>query len=55
MEAPKPRLDQSVPRPEGARALTEAEKRALELSDEVDHEDGKRKEQKAREAEKLAG
>jgi hypothetical protein len=44
------RVDQAVPKPEAAEALSEAEKRALEKSGEIEHAHGAKRERLAEEA-----
>jgi hypothetical protein len=46
----KSRVETSVLKPPQAKHLSEKEKRALELSGEVEHEDGEAREENAREA-----
>lgn len=50
---PKPRTDQAVPHPDTS-ALSEAEKRALELSGEIEHQHGAQREATAHKAEASA-
>jgi hypothetical protein len=49
-EHSKSRLDHAVPAPGAAKNLTEDEKRAVELSGEIEQEDGSTKERKVEEA-----
>ena len=51
----KPRVQDSVPHPDPTNEMSAEEKRALELSAEVEHEQGEKKEQIANKAEDLAG
>ena len=51
----KSRVDEAVPKPDAAKALSESEKRALELSGEIEHAHGKAREDAAEEAERLEG
>ena len=44
------RLEASVPKPSKASRVSEEEKRALELSGEIEHEHGEAREENAREA-----
>ncbi len=52
---PKSRVEQSVPKPDATKSLSESEKRALELSGEIEHQHGKAREESAQQAEKLEG
>jgi len=49
----KSRIDTSVPKPADAKRLSESEKRALELSDEIEHEHGTKREQAEKQAKRL--
>ena len=46
----KSRVETSMPNPSEAKRLSETERRALELSGEIEHEHGEEREDKAREA-----
>jgi hypothetical protein len=48
----KSRVETSTPRPDEVKQLNEKEKRALELSGEIEHERGEAREDKAREAQR---
>ena len=50
----KSRVEESVPQPDATKAMTEAEKKALELSGEVEHAHGLQREKLAQEAAKVA-
>lgn len=49
---PKSRVEESVPKPDAAQALSEEEKAALEKSGEVEHAHGEKRDELAKEAEK---
>ena len=49
----KSRTDHAVPQPDAAKHLSEKEKRALELQDEVEHTQGDAREQKTKDAGRL--
>lgn len=47
------RVEQSVPQPEATKQMSDAEKKALELSGEIEHAHGTQREKLAEEAEEL--
>ena len=48
----KSRVDESVPKPDDASALSETEKQALEKSGEIEHQHGNQREETAQKAAK---
>jgi uncharacterized protein YjbJ (UPF0337 family) len=51
----KSRVQESVPQPDATKSMTEAEKKALELSGEIEHAHGTQREKLAEKAEELDG
>ena len=46
-------MENAVPQPDAAKHLSEKEKRALELQDEIEHAHGETRERKTEDAEEL--
>jgi hypothetical protein len=49
----KSRVENAVPTPDAAKHLSEKEKRAMELQEEIEHTHGATREQKTEDAERL--
>lgn len=51
----KSRVEESVPQPDATKQMSDSEKKALELSGEVEHAHGQQREELAEEAQALEG